>query len=292
MRRVVFGGFASFWVCIWRTGGVAGRLAESAKMNAIYDSALIKKLFKSASVRSRMAASHLDIILFEFAEDLHARGYSVSGVRHHVLVLEHFGQWLKRRGVRLCHLSTSHVCAFLSWHLPQCHCPPPARKVRKDCRKALGRFVEFLRRCNRIKECVAKAVPQAPIDRLLAVYDRHMEGVCGLTAGVRKRRRLCARQFLEWRFSGPPRLEQLQGKQIRSFVLSRARHLGPTGIRALTVSLRSFLRFLEFSGRLRPGLAGLVPQPVAPLPPPPPRCSRTSLSRYRGWQSRRLRRAS
>ena len=54
-------------------------------------------------------------------------------------------------------------------------------------------------------------------------------------------------------------------------MLGRARKLGPTGIRALVVSLRSFLRFLEFSGQLRPGLAGLVPQPVAPLPPPPPK---------------------
>lgn len=53
-------------------------------------------------------------------------------------------------------------------------------------------------------------------------------------------------------------------------MLSRARQLGPTGIRALVVSLRSLLRFLEFSGRLRPGLVGLVPQPVAALPPPPP----------------------
>jgi len=84
-------------------------------------------------------------------------------------------------------------------------------------------------------------------------------------------RRLCARQFLEWRFSrGEPRPEQLQGKQVRRFVLWRARRLGPTGLRALVVSLRSFLRFLEFSGRLRPGIAGFVPQPVAPLPPPPP----------------------
>ncbi|MBI2948014.1 MAG: tyrosine-type recombinase/integrase [Verrucomicrobia bacterium] len=115
-------------------------------------------------------------------------------------------------------------------------------------------------------------MPQAPRDRLIAAYDRHLERVCGLSAEVRRRRRLCARQFLDWRFSrGALRLNQLQAKQVRRLVLWRARQLGPTGIRALVVSLRSFLRFLEFSGRLRPGLAGLVPQPVAPLPPPPPK---------------------
>jgi len=65
-------------------------------------------------------------------------------------------------------------------------------------------------------------------------------------------------------------LDQLRAKQVSSFVFMRARHLGPTGIRALVVHLRSFLRFLEFSGRLHLRLAGAVPQPVPPLPPPPP----------------------
>jgi hypothetical protein len=35
-------------------------------------------------------------------------------------------------------------------------------------------------------------------------------------------------------------------KQVRRFVLWRARQLKPTGIRALVVNLRSLLRFLEF----------------------------------------------
>src|ERR1039458_3476527 len=61
-------------------------------------------------------------------------------------------------------------------------------------------------------------------------------------------------------------MDRLRAKQVSSFVFSRARQLGPTGIRALVVHLRSLLRFLEFSGRLRPGLSRSVP----PLPPPPP----------------------
>jgi hypothetical protein len=51
-------------------------VAESAKMKAFYDSALVKKLFKSVPVRSRMAGSHLGIILSGFITDLHERGYS------------------------------------------------------------------------------------------------------------------------------------------------------------------------------------------------------------------------
>jgi len=40
-------------------------------------------------------------------------------------------------------------------------------------------------------------------------------------------------------------------------------------VHALAVGLRSFLRFLEFTGRIRPGLAGAVPCPASPLFPPP-----------------------
>ena len=246
-------------------------MAELMEIEPFCSSALIRNLFKSAAVRCRMAASYLGIILSDFIIDLHKKGYSPEGVRHHVLVLEHFGHWLKHRGVRPHQLSTWHVQEFLTSHLPRCNCPQPARKVLEDCRAALGRFVEFLRRRKGIRECVRKSVPQSPIDRFIAAYDRHMERVCGLSAEVRKSRRLCARQFLKWRFGrGALRLSRLQAKQVRSFVLRRARRLGPTGIRALVVSLRSCLKFLEFSGRLHPGLAGLVPRPVAPLPPPPP----------------------
>jgi integrase len=52
--------------------------------------------------------------------------------------------------------------------------------------------------------------------------------------------------------------------------LLRAHELGPTGIRALVVHLRSLLRFLEFSGHLGQRLSNSVPRLVAPLPPPPP----------------------
>jgi hypothetical protein len=133
-------------------------VAGLVKTKPFCSSALVKLLFKSAAVRCRMAASYLGIILSDFIFDLHRRGYSPEGVRHHVLVVEHFGHWLKRRGVRPDQLSTGHVREFLSFHLPRCHCPQPARKVRKDCRAPLRRLVEFLRRRKGIRECASPKV--------------------------------------------------------------------------------------------------------------------------------------
>lgn len=246
-------------------------MAKSVKKQAVLDFAPIQRFFKSASVRRRMAANHLGIILSGFVLDLHARGYTPGGIRLHVLVVEHFGRWLKDQQVPLCRLSTRHVQEFLHSHLARCHCPPPAPKVQADCRAALRRLVEFLRSQKRIREPAATTPPQSPVDRLIAAYDGYMNRVCGLLVEIRRRRRHCARRFLAWRFGRQsPQLEQLQTKQLSKYVFLQARRLGPTGIRALVVNLRSFLRFLEFSGRLRPGLAESVPQPVPPLPPPPP----------------------
>lgn len=246
-------------------------MAKSMKDVRLVDFVLIRRLFKSPSVRQRMAANYLGITLSDFVSDLHARGYTPGGIRLHVLVVEHFGQWLKHRRIPLRRLSTLHVMEFLRFHLPRCHCPSPAPKVQPDCRASLRRFVEFLRSQGRIKEPAAKTGPEGPVDRLLAAYDGHLERVCGLSAETRRRRRLLARQFLRWRFGrGQPQLNRLQARQVSRFVFLRAHELGPTGIRALVVHLRSFLRFLEFSERLQPGLSGAVPQPVPPLPPPPP----------------------
>jgi len=236
----------------------------------VLDFAVIKQLFRSSIVRHRMAASHLGIILMRFVLDLHDRGYTQGGVRHHALVVEHFGRWLRHRHIPPRQLSTLHVREFIRFHLPRCRCPRPAPKPPDDCRAALGRFVEFLRSQEQIRESAAKVLPLRPVDRLTAAYDDHMNKVCGLSDGVRRRRRLCARQFVGWRFGrGQPRLRQLQAKEVSKFVFLQARQLGPTGIRALVVNLRSFLRFLEFSGRLRPGIAEGVPTPVAAVSPPP-----------------------
>jgi hypothetical protein len=143
---------------------------------------MIEQLFKQAFVRRRMAANHLGIILDPFAVDLQQRGYAPSGIRHHVLVAEHFGQWLRQQQVSLRCLSTFHVDQFLRCHLPRCRCATPAPKRRFRCQAAVGRLVEFLRSQKKIRHLKTPTAPPGPTDQLLAAYDRHQDRVCGLAA--------------------------------------------------------------------------------------------------------------
>lgn len=135
----------------------------------------------------------------------------------------------------------------------------------------MGRLVDFLRDQKRIREFRPRTPPQGPVDQLIAAYDRHLNRVCGFADKTRHNRQVCARRFLRWRF-GAGRLgwHQIRPQDLSRFVVLRARHLGPSGVRNLVVCLRGFLRFLELSGFLGQGLARAVPQPVRALPPPPP----------------------
>ena len=233
--------------------------------------AAIEQVFESAFARKRIAASYLCIILVPFVEDLQQHGYARATIRLHVEVVEHFGQWLRHRSVPLRNLSTLHVDRFLRHHLPRCRCAEPATKHRRHCQAAMRRLVEFLRDRKRIRESTPSTHPQGAVDQLMAAYDQHMNRVCGFADKTRHIRQVCARHFLRWRFHQRPlRWRQLQPKDLSKFVDWRARHLEPSGLRNLVVSLRSFLRFLEHSGMLCDGLARAVPQPVRALPPPPP----------------------
>jgi len=233
--------------------------------------AVIERIFKSALVRQRIALGHLGIIFGRFLLHLHALGYAHNKIRDHARVIEHFSRWLNQQEVSLKQLSTLHVRQFLRHHLPRCRCGRPAPKCPTQCQSSLALLVKFLRAQKRIKEGVAKTgPPQNPTDQLLVAYDRHLDRVYGLSAGTRRRRERSARRLLKWTFgSRQPQVRKIQARQVSRFVFERARQLGPAGIHALVVCLRSFLRFLELSGRLPQGLAAAVPQPKRSVRPAP-----------------------
>ena len=106
---------------------------------------MIQKLFLRPFVRRRMAASHLGIILEQFALDLQARGYAVSPVQFYVQVTEHFSRWPGGRRLAVREIDERVVDRFVGGHLCRCRCPIPAATTGTICRAALGCFVRFLR---------------------------------------------------------------------------------------------------------------------------------------------------
>jgi site-specific recombinase XerD len=230
------------------------------------------KRCRSACVLSRKAKREFNIILEGFTRDLRHRGYRPDVLRAYGLAAEHFGRWLCQKEIRPSRIRQNHIQAFLGRHLSRCRCPSPRVKSLSLCRAALGRFVDFLQRRRVLPDLLEKRPILKAIDRVIFAFDQHLDRVQGLSATTRRARRRYARELLVWRFGQRPlRLRAVQPSDLFRFVNVRGRTLNGTSLHALTVGLRSFLRFLEFTGRIRQGLVCAVPSPASPPPHQPPR---------------------
>jgi site-specific recombinase XerD len=229
-----------------------------------------QKLCRHARAREAGAGDQVHIISEAFACDLRTRGYANSTIGTYCRIAGHFGRWLCQRQIWPKKIRPAHVEGFLRRHLSRCHCDPPVVRSTSLCRGALHRFLDFLRREQLIPDPPERAPRLKAADRLFIKFDQHLDRVQGLAALTRQARGRYAREFLEAQF-GRRRL-QLRGIKpvdLLRFVNARALTLKRTSLHALVVGLRSFLRFLEFSGRVRQGLADAVPSPACPPPQPP-----------------------
>lgn len=213
--------------------------------------------FFGAYVRRRMAANHLGIILEDFANDPQSAGYLPCTIQEYLRAAEHFGLWLGRRGLTPRQITVEAMDRFLRRHLPRCRCPKPAATTARGCRTALHRLLESLQRHEVVTQ---RSAPLTPIDRLIGRFEHYMSQVCGLADATRLHRRRFSRQFLVWRFGKHPlRPAQIHRSDLLRFVSFRAETLGPGSVKVLTVSLRSFLRFLQMEGKVASSLAAAVP---------------------------------
>ena len=225
---------------------------------------MIEELFRSTRVRQRMAASQLGIILHRFVLDLHARGHALNTIQSYAQIAEHFSLWLAQHRVRLRQIDDGVVGRFLSRHLPRCHCSTPAPTHVCNCRAALGRLLIFLREHRLIRE--RRSAQPSGVERMVQDYERHMDEVAGLAPSTRYARGRYAREFLQT----IARAGRVSSRNFSAAVLTRyvhqmSRRLRPASLRALTVALRDFIRFLHFRGLVSEACIAGMPRP-APWP--------------------------
>jgi site-specific recombinase XerD len=219
--------------------------------------------------RESRVGRQLHINCEAFARELAGRGYAVTTIGLYRRALEHFGQWLRECQVAPWQIRLTTGREFLE-HLRHCRCRRPVVRNFRKCRAALRLFLDFLGRSGLVLAPPKRVPVLRAADRLLLEFDQHLDRVQGVSALTRRARKRYAAEFLEARF-GRQRLElrALKAGDLLGFVNARALTLKRTSLYALVVGLRSFLRFLEFSGRIRPGLAGGIPSPACPPPQPP-----------------------
>ena len=144
-----------------------------------------------------MAANGLGIILFRYADWLHAKGYSRNTIHLYTQAVEHFGFWRAKHHPGSQDVQPSEVAEFLHSHLPRCDCPRRLRQDFKHAKAALNRLMAMLGCRN---PSLRSSEGEGPIGTLVADFDQHLAKVCGLSPATRFYRRRYAREFLEWRF--------------------------------------------------------------------------------------------
>ncbi|MCB1129956.1 MAG: tyrosine-type recombinase/integrase [Verrucomicrobiae bacterium] len=208
--------------------------------------------------RHRMAANDLGIILFRFADWLHERGHSRNTVLQYTQAVEHFGFWRSKAHPGPHDITRSEVAEFLSGHLAACCCPVPACRTLKTCRAALRHLLSMLDIANVVKPSSSGATMVAAT---VAGFDSYMGDVCGLSHATRLYRRRYAHEFLTWRFKGG-RLDPkvLRFSDFLRYVSWRTPSLRPGSMSVMITSLRSLVKFFEFSQQCQPGLSLLWPK--------------------------------
>jgi site-specific recombinase XerD len=192
-----------------------------------------------------------------FATVLSQKGYRPAVGWRKIWLVAELSRWLERRHVTLNDLEEQHTTIFLQarW-----------RRVSKRCGEAtLMALLQHLRECQAIRT-PAPASHNA-IGLLEQEYGRFLTQERGLMQStVDLYLRMVCPFVAQHQQQGELRLDKLAPKDVIDFVLHSTSVRGRWSTKSKITGLRSFLRFLFQTGRIKSNLAGAVPAvPVSHL---------------------------
>jgi len=194
-----------------------------------------------------------------FCAYLQARGHQESTARTYLTTAKHFLKWLKKTPERYTAVTRETVQVFLKEHLRVCRCPQAGQRGLKYVRAALNQFLAMEGQARVRREGEAEPLH---IEASLQEFDRYLHGVCGLADATRWYHRRHVRAFLSWLYED--RLlsfDEITPTTLIHFVVERAKNHRPGSIGVLVYSLRSYIRFLAFHGKVSPSLVTKIPRP-------------------------------
>jgi integrase/recombinase XerD len=219
---------------------------------------MIEDVFRSARSTRRLRSCLLAPDFEDLVAYLVKRGYPAQTIRRYVVALEHFDSWLRRTRRTVSSVDETVVVCFLRGHLPRCRCQPPCNRTVQEVRAALGHLLTVLRSTGRVS---AAEVPMpTPGEALVRGFEAHLRderGAAEVTCNYSAR---YAREFIDDQFRGREvNFSRVGPMAITRFLAARAGRWTPASMKVAAVSLRRFLRYLQFIGRIDGRLAQSVP---------------------------------
>jgi site-specific recombinase XerD len=169
----------------------------------------------------------------------------------HLVLAASFSKWLKHKHTKLLRnrITSQHAARFLKGRRPDPHDPA-----------AIRHFMEFLRSVKVIPAEKISRRQVTPTDRCLQAYEEYLRDERAVTKATIVNHIPFVRSFLRACFgSRPAKISSIDAKDVVRFVQCQAGRLGLGRAKLMTHALRSFLRYVRYTGEVTLDLAAAVP---------------------------------
>src|SRR5208282_5230276 len=200
---------------------------------------MLEEYFSAPKTLARLRSGPSGPYIDAFADALELDGYSPTSAVRYLRAAAHFGRFLQRQGGSIADTNSSTLDAFCR-HLSRCHCPA-SNGGRDDYHTRFGakRFHVYLVRGSICQPYRSPGAGRREHELVVSFRDwfRQHRGVAEPTLRLYSRG---AAALLDALGADPSRWN---ARQVREFVLDRARQCGSDTTQKLITSLRAFLRY-------------------------------------------------
>lgn len=189
-----------------------------------------------------------------FASQLLSQGYPRRYLRVRFTVIAELNRWLIRKNLGLAGLNESRTRQFIRYRSTR------AEPSRRGEIATLNKFIALAKRRGAVPVAEVVPNPKIPFEEMLSAYKEHLIERQGLASSTVSRYLLQVGKFLPGVLHRRPSdVSQISAQDIMGFISEYAGEHNGSDSCMMVGSIRSFLRFLVFEGKIDSHLAECVP---------------------------------
>lgn len=208
----------------------------------------IERFFKDSRTIQRFRSGPLGPYIQQLTDELSRQGYARGATRLRVRIAHQFGLWLTKRHVQITDLTTSHANQYLARYA----------NIKQGDAKTLRMLLDIL-----VGEGIVRRPPEpakTEAEKSVDGFSIYLEQQLALAPRTIEGLSRHIRFFLAYRFGDMVvDLRAVQPEDVIAFVRRDAARKCAASAKNTTTALRSFLRYLQYSGFHNRDLASAVP---------------------------------
>lgn len=207
----------------------------------------MERFFRDSRTIQRYRCSPLGPYIERLAHWLHEQGYCRDQALRHLLTVEEFGRWLQRQHIPLHDVTFAHARRYVRLR---------GRRKGFGALLALKRLLEALAKEGRVSPMNA---PKSPAELVVQNFGNFLSEERALARRTIVNRKTIVKAFLAQRFrTGSFQFSGIKAADLIVFVQKEAIRRR-NSIKTVETALRSFMRYLLFTGLVTQDLSIAVP---------------------------------